>query len=157
MDISAWPSRYLANSRSQNAIASSFSIRSRPAARQTSLGRLDDEGRGVVVELVGVRLEPAVLGLLEGEGEGLERLCVPSQTKRFEETEHGWFQAHAYRYDNETSTFIVETPEDVWLKAGLDKMEKEEAMVALREALRQVPRRPQADVRRILVFSGSSQ
>ncbi len=49
-------------------------------------------------------------------------------TFAFEETEHGWFQAHAYRYDNETSTFIVETPEDVWLKAGLDKMEKEEAI-----------------------------
>ncbi|HMC14490.1 MAG TPA: bifunctional salicylyl-CoA 5-hydroxylase/oxidoreductase [Albitalea sp.] len=49
-------------------------------------------------------------------------------TFAFEKTEHGWFQAHAYRYDNETSTFIVETPEDVWLKAGLDKMEKEEAI-----------------------------
>ncbi|NMM27390.1 MAG: bifunctional salicylyl-CoA 5-hydroxylase/oxidoreductase [Glaciimonas sp.] len=40
----------------------------------------------------------------------------------FEETEHGWFQAHAYQYDGETSTFIVETPEEVWLKAGLDQM-----------------------------------
>ncbi len=49
-------------------------------------------------------------------------------TFAFEETPHGWFQAHAYRFDAETSTFIVETPEDVWLKAGLDKMEKEEAI-----------------------------
>ena len=49
-------------------------------------------------------------------------------TFAFEETEHGWFQAHAYRYDDRTSTFIVETPEDVWLKAGLDKMEKEDAI-----------------------------
>ncbi|MGD9942980.1 MAG: bifunctional salicylyl-CoA 5-hydroxylase/oxidoreductase [Burkholderiaceae bacterium] len=49
-------------------------------------------------------------------------------TFAFEETEWGWFQAHAYRYDQNTSTFIVETPEDVWLKAGLDKMEKEEAI-----------------------------
>jgi anthraniloyl-CoA monooxygenase len=46
-------------------------------------------------------------------------------TFAFEQTEWGWFQAHAYRFDNDTSTFIVETPEDVWLKAGLDKMEKE--------------------------------
>ena len=38
------------------------------------LRRLDDEGRGLVVELVGVGLEPAVLGLLEGEGEGVEGL-----------------------------------------------------------------------------------
>jgi anthraniloyl-CoA monooxygenase len=49
-------------------------------------------------------------------------------TFAFEETEHGWFQAHAYRFDETTSTFIVETPESVWLKAGLDKMEKEDAI-----------------------------
>ncbi len=49
-------------------------------------------------------------------------------TFAFERTEHGWFQAHAYRFDDETSTFIVETPEDVWQKAGLDKMDKEEAI-----------------------------
>ena len=33
-------------------------------------------------------------------------------TFAFEETEHGWFQAHAYRFDDDTSTFIVETPEE---------------------------------------------
>jgi anthraniloyl-CoA monooxygenase len=49
-------------------------------------------------------------------------------TFAFEQTEWGWFQAHAYRFDQNTSTFIVETPEEVWLKAGLDKMEKEEAI-----------------------------
>ena len=49
-------------------------------------------------------------------------------TFAFEETEHGWFQAHAYRFDDETSTFIVETPQEVWERAGLDKMEKEEAI-----------------------------
>ncbi len=46
-------------------------------------------------------------------------------TFAFEETEHGWFQAHAYRFDDTTSTFIIEAPESVWLKAGLDKMSKE--------------------------------
>ncbi|MFL6662165.1 MAG: FAD-dependent monooxygenase, partial [Rhizobacter sp.] len=35
-------------------------------------------------------------------------------TFAFEETEAGWFQAHAYRFDDDTSTFIVEAPEDVW-------------------------------------------
>jgi len=46
----------------------------------------------------------------------------------FQETEHGWFQAHAYRFDATHSTFIVETPEEVWRKAGLEQMEKEEAI-----------------------------
>ena len=49
-------------------------------------------------------------------------------TFAFEETEHGWFQAHAYRFDATTSTFIVETPESVWRKAGLDTMTKEDAI-----------------------------
>ncbi len=38
------------------------------------------------------------------------------------ETPHGVFQAHAYPYDDRTSTFIVETHEDVWRRAGLDRM-----------------------------------
>src|SRR5690606_40154817 len=32
-------------------------------------------------------------------------------TFAFEQTEHGWFQAHAYQFDADTSTFIVETPD----------------------------------------------
>jgi anthraniloyl-CoA monooxygenase len=55
-------------------------------------------------------------------------------TFAFEETPHGWFQAHAYQFDAETSTFIVEAPEEVWRKAGLDRMEKEES-IALCERL----------------------
>jgi len=38
------------------------------------LARLDDDGRERLAELVGMDLEPAVLGLLEREGEGRERL-----------------------------------------------------------------------------------
>ena len=49
-------------------------------------------------------------------------------TFAFEEAEHGWFQAHAYRFDDTTSTFIVETPEPVWRAAGLDTMDKEAAI-----------------------------
>jgi anthraniloyl-CoA monooxygenase len=49
-------------------------------------------------------------------------------TFAFEETEHGWFQAHIYQFDGDTSTFIVETPEEVWLKAGLDRMSQEEGI-----------------------------
>jgi anthraniloyl-CoA monooxygenase len=36
-------------------------------------------------------------------------------------TEHGWFQAHIYKFDDKTTTFIVECPEHVWLAHGLDK------------------------------------
>ncbi|HSM84866.1 MAG TPA: FAD-dependent monooxygenase, partial [Candidatus Limnocylindrales bacterium] len=46
----------------------------------------------------------------------------------FKETEWGWFNLHAYRFDDEWSTFIVETPERNWLAAGLDKMEQEESI-----------------------------
>jgi anthraniloyl-CoA monooxygenase len=46
-------------------------------------------------------------------------------TFAFAETEHGWFQAHAYQFDDATSTFIVETPQDVWERAGLDTMSAE--------------------------------
>lgn len=46
----------------------------------------------------------------------------------FEQTEHGWFQAHCYRFDKDTSTFIVEAPEEVWRKAGIDNMSKEESV-----------------------------
>jgi anthraniloyl-CoA monooxygenase len=37
----------------------------------------------------------------------------------FVETEWGWFQAHAYRFNGTTSTFIVETREDTWRASGL--------------------------------------
>ena len=49
-------------------------------------------------------------------------------TFAFEQTEHGWFQAHAYKYDAHTSTFIVETPDAVWRAHGLDRMSQEEAI-----------------------------
>ncbi len=49
-------------------------------------------------------------------------------TFAFEETEWGWFQAHAYTFDNDTSTFIVETPEENWVRAGLDSMTTDESI-----------------------------
>ncbi|MBV9422227.1 MAG: bifunctional salicylyl-CoA 5-hydroxylase/oxidoreductase [Solirubrobacterales bacterium] len=38
------------------------------------------------------------------------------------ETDEGVFQAHAYPYDERMSTFIVETHEAVWRRAGLDSL-----------------------------------
>jgi anthraniloyl-CoA monooxygenase len=46
----------------------------------------------------------------------------------FEQTEHGWFQAHAYKYDDDTSTFIVETPEAVWKAHGIEDMSQEDGV-----------------------------
>ena len=41
----------------------------------------------------------------------------------FVETEHGWVWAHAYRFDEDTCTFIVEMSEETWQSAGLGEME----------------------------------
>jgi anthraniloyl-CoA monooxygenase len=49
-------------------------------------------------------------------------------TFAFKQTEYGWFQAHIYQYDADTSTFIVETPEAVWRAAGLEDMSQEESI-----------------------------
>ena len=49
-------------------------------------------------------------------------------TFAFEQTEHGWFAAHAYKFDDSTSTFIVETPEAVWKAHGLDQMSQEDGI-----------------------------
>ena len=39
----------------------------------------------------------------------------------FQRTEHGWFQSHIYKFDDQTTTFIVECPEAVWRAHGLDQ------------------------------------
>jgi anthraniloyl-CoA monooxygenase len=46
----------------------------------------------------------------------------------FQRTEHGWFQAHIYKFDEQTTTFIVECPESVWLAHGLDKADQEQSI-----------------------------
>lgn len=67
-----------------------------------------------------------------------ERLCrfVWLGTKKvfdafnfiFVENEHGWFQAHAYRFEDGLSTFIIETPNETWEKAGIENMSQEEGI-----------------------------
>jgi anthraniloyl-CoA monooxygenase len=49
-------------------------------------------------------------------------------TFAFEQTEHGWFAAHAYQFDASTSTFIVETPEAVWKAHDLDQMSQQDGI-----------------------------
>ena len=51
-------------------------------------------------------------------------------TFAFEETPHGWIWVHAYRFDETTSTFIVECQEPTWRGLGLDRMNQEESIAA---------------------------
>ncbi len=46
----------------------------------------------------------------------------------FVRTEHGWFQAHIYKFDDKTSTFIVETTEDTWKASGLDTADQQQSI-----------------------------
>ena len=49
-------------------------------------------------------------------------------TFTFEKTEHGWFQAHIYKFDADTTTYIVETPDHVWKAHGLDTASMDESI-----------------------------
>jgi anthraniloyl-CoA monooxygenase len=46
----------------------------------------------------------------------------------FEETDKGWIWAHAYQFDPDTATFIVECSEPTWRKLGFDAMSQEETL-----------------------------
>lgn len=51
----------------------------------------------------------------------------------FEKTQHGWIWVHAYQFDDETSTFIVECQPDVYEAIGFDKMDHEESAETCRK------------------------
>jgi anthraniloyl-CoA monooxygenase len=46
----------------------------------------------------------------------------------FRRNEHGLFQVHAYPFDAERCTFIVECPQDAWLRAGLQSAGEAESI-----------------------------
>ncbi|MCC7152297.1 MAG: bifunctional salicylyl-CoA 5-hydroxylase/oxidoreductase [Rubrivivax sp.] len=46
----------------------------------------------------------------------------------FQRTEHGWFQSHIYKFDDRTTTFIVECPESVWRAHGLDEADMQQSI-----------------------------
>ncbi|HLH87969.1 MAG TPA: bifunctional salicylyl-CoA 5-hydroxylase/oxidoreductase [Xanthobacteraceae bacterium] len=46
----------------------------------------------------------------------------------FEETAHGWVWAHAYQFDAETATFIVECSQATWDRFGFGAMSKEQSI-----------------------------
>ena len=72
--ISGWPSRTSANSFSSRARPSASFARSRPRPGPGLGGALDDAGAVLRAEPVAVAPDPAVRGLHEGEGEGVEDL-----------------------------------------------------------------------------------
>ncbi|MFD2249973.1 anthraniloyl-CoA monooxygenase [Pseudochelatococcus lubricantis] len=43
----------------------------------------------------------------------------------FRKTEHGWFQAHIYKFDDKTSTFIIETTEEAYEAHGLGQLDQQ--------------------------------
>ncbi len=47
-------------------------------------------------------------------------------TFAFEHTEHGWIWAHAYKFEPDASTFIVECSEATWKSFGFDRMSQDE-------------------------------
>lgn len=51
----------------------------------------------------------------------------------FEETEHGWVWVHAYQFDDETATVIVECTNETWDKFGFEHMSKAETIAKCEE------------------------
>ncbi len=49
-------------------------------------------------------------------------------TFAFEQLPEGWVWAHAYRFDDDLSTFIVEMEPETWSALGFDQMEQPEAI-----------------------------
>jgi anthraniloyl-CoA monooxygenase len=49
-------------------------------------------------------------------------------TFAFEQTEHGWFQIHAYQFSKDLSTVIVETREETWQAHALDRADTRQSI-----------------------------
>lgn len=55
----------------------------------------------------------------------------------FEETEHGWIWVHAYQFDEETATFIVECAQDTFDKFGFAEMSQAESIAVCEEIFKE--------------------
>ncbi len=63
-------------------------------------------------------------------------LKLPAFTFIFRDTPHGLFQVHAYPYDDNFSTFIVECRDQTWKNAGFDQLDEAETLAAVGELFR---------------------
>ncbi len=52
----------------------------------------------------------------------------PAFTFIFKESDHGLWRVHAYRYNASMSTFILETTEAAWRRAGLDQADEDQTL-----------------------------
>ena len=52
----------------------------------------------------------------------------PAFTFVFKESDHGLWRIHAYRYNASMSTFILETTEAAWRRAGLDQADEDQTL-----------------------------
>ncbi len=52
----------------------------------------------------------------------------PAFTFVFKESDHGLWRVHAYRYNASMSTFILETTEAAWRRAGLDQADEDQTI-----------------------------
>ncbi len=51
-------------------------------------------------------------------------------TFAFVRNEHGVFQAHAYRFDNDLATFVVECDQNSWCRTGFDRLDADATVAA---------------------------
>jgi anthraniloyl-CoA monooxygenase len=65
------------------------------------------------------------------------RRVFDSFTFCFRANEHGFFQAHAYPFDGEMSTFIPECDEETWRNAGLDEADEATSIAYCEELFKQ--------------------
>jgi anthraniloyl-CoA monooxygenase len=63
-------------------------------------------------------------------------LVLDAFTFVFKPTDHGLIHVHAYPFDEATSTWIVECPEHIWRRAGLDDMNEAESMAFCQDLFR---------------------
>ncbi|MGH6762009.1 MAG: bifunctional salicylyl-CoA 5-hydroxylase/oxidoreductase [Phyllobacterium sp.] len=56
----------------------------------------------------------------------------------FRKTDHGWFQSHIYKFDDKTSTFIIETTEDAYQAHGLGEMSQDESIAFCQDLFAEV-------------------
>ncbi len=62
---------------------------------------------------------------------GTRQTFADAFTFIFEETPHGWIWVHAYQFEPETATFIVECSEQTWRASGFDTMGQDKTIAAL--------------------------